>query len=733
MPPKILDFPRPRKAKPLPTTQIPDQPTQVGPPPAADGLDAVAAYVGTLNLLAMTEARSPAAKLRQRALQQIVVAFGRCRPAAAEAELLCRARLQREDVGYDAALEAAPPKDPLALPLWHALSVARLGQVVAEAAAIDEADLAALSARLRAHAAAGAAKQSGAIGDFKRRHKIGGDVAAAVEGYAAVEAQLAAEALTADDAADAAEDLVSFGKFMKSDYTSPWHVQVVCDALMKCERGEITGLILNLPPRRSKSTNASELFPAWYLGRHPTRDIIIGTHSQTKADGAGRKVRNLMQMPEYSRVFPGISVAADSSAASVFEIVQNNRRRERRGNFRAYGRGVGVAGEGAHILILDDFISELDAYSATERSHILDNIMAFRTRLAPNAVWIVINTRYHEDDVVGVVQRDFKDRAWVVLSLPEFAEVDEAWPVTRPALTSTPEQHFTYRRKKGEVLWPEQFSARSSEQLRDSMLQSQPHKWYGQFQCRPVAATGNTVDVAWFRRYDYATAGDVARRAVRLVASVDTGGIRLRDRGAAAARTAITVWAEDEGGRCALLDVRAQPWIYSELVREVKRCCDEWRPTLLLVEDKAAGTELITDLGESIDWVQTPIEAVMPRGPKDMRMAAASPAIRAGQVSVPAAGTCPDVLDFSGQVPPWLEGYLNEIAHFPHSRFLDMCDSTSQFLNWRRENSLGAGAVAAATPERWREQSPPRSAVMAALAGPWSGRGGGGGRTRGGW
>jgi hypothetical protein len=125
------------------------------------------------------------------------------------------------------------------------------------------------------------------------------------------------------------------------------------------------------------STNATELFPAWLLGRHPTWDIIVGTHSQHFADSLGRKVRNMIQAAEYRRVFQSISVAQDSSAAAQFEIVDEMASaRQRRGNFKAFGRGGAPAGSGANCLILDDFLSEQDAYSATERAKLLDDIIA---------------------------------------------------------------------------------------------------------------------------------------------------------------------------------------------------------------------------------------------------------------------------------------------------------------------------------------------------------------------
>lgn len=710
---------RPTAIKANPT-QAPT-PLDLSPPPIAEGVDAVVGWINRLNLQTIDLAQHQPQK--HKALQTLVAAFGRCRATARDVALLLQAREQRDRVPAAGAYATEPPlTDGLAMPLWHAFELVRLLYLVAQAPDVDKEDVAAIQTRIRHHVSGVTVREADATADFKRRHRIGSDVAGAVAGYAQIQAQLEKEALTAGDAEDARSDLIAFGHFMKSDYTSPWHVQVVCDALMRAERREVKGLIINMPPRRSKSTNATELFPAWLLGRHPTWDIIVGTHSQHFADSLGRKVRNMIQAAEYRRVFQSISVAQDSSAAAQFEIVDETASaRQRRGNFKAFGRGGAPAGSGANCLILDDFLSEQDAYSATERAKLLDDIIAFRTRLAPDAIWIVINTRYHEDDVVGVVKRDFADdREWTVITLPEFAEADEEWVVTTPATARRPAQRRVYTRKAGDVLWPDRFSAESSEQLKAALLKVAPHKWWGQFQCRPVPASGAMVDVSWFRRYDYADVMSIVKQAARVVVSVDCGGVKLHSRGSGAygSRTAITVWAEWEDGRLYLIDVIASPWIYPDMIQAVKDACANWKPTDLLIENKAAGVELIRDLHEHRNWVQTPITPIDPFGPKETRMSVATPQIRAGQVYIPAQGACADIAAVRCGAPAWLEEFLTEMGHFPMGSRNDITDSSSQMLNWRRDSPVWSNF------SQVTASSPAKDALMAAIAGPFGRRGG---------
>jgi predicted phage terminase large subunit-like protein len=239
------------------------------------------------------------------------------------------------------------------------------------------------------------------------------------------------------------------------------------------------------------------------------------------------------------------------------------------------------------------------------------------------------------------------------------------------------------------------------------------------------------VDPAWFRRYDYADVMELRQRAVRVVVSVDTGGTKLRQISSASARTAITVWVEMEDGRCYLVDLIAEPWIYPDIIAHVKEACRQWKPTDLLIENKAAGLELIADLSEHRDWPRTPITSITPVGPKETRMAVASPQIRAGLIYLPAAAACADVPSLRCSAPAWLVDFVNEVMHFPHSRYRDISDSTSQMLNWRRENPVqGSGFSTDMTTTGARRD------IEAALRGPWGARGGnsgGSGVRRIGW
>lgn len=1074
---KIQPMPRRRRqltaAPQTATTPTPPSPT-LSPPPITQGVDAVVEWFGRLNLHLLGDAAPTGHKLKT--LQTVLSSFSRVRSPARDVEMILKARQQREGVSYALAYaDEAPVTDAQALPLWHAMEIARLAQLVLASSLVDAEDYRNVSARLKHHVAGVQVREVAETTAFKRRHKIGADVAGAVEGYAQIQQQLEQEQLTEADAVDARDDLVAFGKFMQSDFEAPWHIQVIADALMRVERREVKGLILNVPPRHGKpvweeeivqradgsrcalkeikvgdvilsgsgvprvveevfvqgdlpcveietrygrvlrmaldhpvmttggwkeagkigvgdivavthahelpgkevftdadfalagyllgdgsvnvtakgdtcgasftnadpeiiadftrvagqlgfkvrhidkysyglscasgrdgytprhwirergvmgssytkqvpawvftaplrqiaiylgtyfacdgsaeslgkngyrltynsvsweileavqhlllrfgihsslrlkngtykgrnhvsfrttiygehnialfrkhipvtgkrghllqastprfcefpvkwfgdevqkvsqigklacrcltvavdhtftvrdvvvhNTNlASILFASWYLGRHPSHDVIVGSLSSEFAENnIGGPVRNLIQSPEYRRVFPGVNVSQDTAAKGAFRIFNEQMSvRQRRGMFAALGRTAAPTGKGASLLLLDDLLSEQDAYNATERAHLFDQIYRFRSRLAPNAVWVVINTRYHEDDVVGVVKKRYAaDRKWEVVTLPVYAEQHESWPVTRPATANHPAEVKVFHREPGEILWP---LRRQDVEAQKALLAAEsPQIWSGQFMCKPVAQSGAMIDINWFRRYDYEEVAALAAKAVRIVVSIDTGGVRMKHISSSAARTAITVWAEMDDGRCYLVDILADPWIYPDIIKYTKAMCNRWKPTDLLIEDKAAGTELIVDLAEQRDWVRTPVTAIMPHGPKETRMGVASPQIRSGQIYVPATGICEGVPVVNCPAPAWVEGFLNEMMHFPLSSRKDQVDSTSQMLNWRRENPVqGSGFSTDMSTGARRD-------VEAALRGPWGARGGnsgGSGVRRIGW
>ncbi len=298
------------------------------------------------------------------------------------------------------------------------------------------------------------------------------------------------------------------------------HHEFVNSKLEAVERGEITRLMLFEPPGHAKSTYASHLFPGWYLGRNPKRSVIAASHTAQLATRFGRKVRNLFAAPDWP--FEDVALAGDSRAADQWETVQN-------GEYFAVGVGGAVTGRRADLAIIDDPIKgRKDADSITVRENLWDWYRAdFHNRLKPGAAIILIQTRWHEDDLAGrILPENYDGRTgwiagrdgerWYVVNLPALAEADDA-----------------LGRAVGDTLWPEWFS---DEMLGTEKVVQGPRNWAALYQQRPAPEEGNFFRRDWWRWYetppplgtlriigasDYAVTADAGDLTVHGVAGVD--------------------------------------------------------------------------------------------------------------------------------------------------------------------------------------------------------------------
>ena len=142
-------------------------------------------------------------------------------------------------------------------------------------------------------------------------------------------------------------DFLTFVNKMWPAFIAGKHHEVMADAFERVAKGELKRLIINMPPRHTKSEFASFLFPAWFLGRYPEKKIIQTAHTAELAVGFGRKVRNLIGQDDFQEVFPGIELSSDYTAAGRWN---NNKR----GDYFAVGVGGAVTGTGAEVLSITD-------------------------------------------------------------------------------------------------------------------------------------------------------------------------------------------------------------------------------------------------------------------------------------------------------------------------------------------------------------------------------------------
>jgi len=250
-------------------------------------------------------------------------------------------------------------------------------------------------------------------------------------------------------------------------FETPRHIRLVTSALQDVEAGICKRLIISMPPRNGKSLTCSQLFPAWYMGKHPDHYFISTTYGEDLAVDFGRQVRNYIDSPQHKEIFPECILSDDSASAHRFTI------KGKGGTYYAVGRGGPITGRGAHVLLIDDPLKDdLEASSEVVRAQLHNWYQAVaRTRLMPGGAVVIVTTRWHVDDLPGWVLDNHKSENWRTISLPAIAEAE------------TDE----LGRVEGEPLWPEKFPLSVLETTRDGM---EARLWEALYQQRPTIGGG---------------------------------------------------------------------------------------------------------------------------------------------------------------------------------------------------------------------------------------------------
>lgn len=269
------------------------------------------------------------------------------------------------------------------------------------------------------------------------------------------------------------KSLLAFTEFTNPAYVGARHHTLIAEKLEQVERGEIDRLMIFMPPRHGKSELASKRFPAWCLGRDPKRQIIAASYNSDLANDFGRNVRNIVAEPEFGQVFNGVALAPDSQAA-------NRMNTNHGGTYVAAGVGTAVTGRGANIALIDDpFKDREEADSERRRELVWDWYRStLFTRLMPGGAIVLIQTRWHEDDLAGrLLEQDgnVEDGGqWHVLELPA---IDD----------------------DGHALWPEWYPVPVLQRIKDTVG---PREWSALYQQKPQPDDGTFFQRAWFREWD---------------------------------------------------------------------------------------------------------------------------------------------------------------------------------------------------------------------------------------
>jgi len=430
-------------------------------------------------------------------------------------------------------------------------------------------------------------------------------------------------------------DFLSFVKSMWPGFIYGRHHALMAQKFEDIANGKSRRLIINMPPRHTKSEFASYLLPAWYLGRYPDKKIIQCSNTAELAVGFGRKVRNLVSSEVYSKIFPNVSLRADSKAAGRWATNAN-------GDYFAIGVGGTVTGKGADLLIIDDPHSEQEAALASSDPAVFDKVFEWytsgpRQRLQPGGSIVVVMTRWAKRDLTGKICQSIIDRdgdVWDIISLP--------------AILPT-----------GKPLWPEFWSLDELSKLRDELPLP---KWQAQYQQNPTSEEGAIVKREWWKVWE----GERPPPCEFIIQSWDTAFTK-NERSDYSACTTWGVFHKDEDQNdthIILLDAMKERLEFPELKQRALNMYTEWEPDACIVEAKASGAPLVFELRK----MGIPVQEFTPTRGNDKitRVNSVSDLFASGKVWAPRKR--------------WAEEVIEEMAAFPNSDHDDLVDSATQAL-----------------------------------------------------
>lgn len=434
---------------------------------------------------------------------------------------------------------------------------------------------------------------------------------------------------------EGSEDFMKFVTTMWPGFIHGRHHVLMARKFEQIANGEIKRLIINMPPRHTKSEFASYLLPAWFLGRFPNKKIIQCSNTAELAVGFGRKVRNLVDSEVYAKIFPNVALRSDSKAAGRWSTNAN-------GEYFAIGVGGTVTGKGADLLIIDDPHSEQEAALAAGDPSVFDKVYEWytsgpRQRLQPGGSIVVVMTRWAKRDLTGKILQSMTDRdgdEWEIIELPAIL------PSEKP-------------------LWPEFWSYDELSKLRIELPLS---KWQAQYQQDPTSEEGALVKREWWMEWE----NEHPPPCQFIIQSWDTAFTKS-ERADYSACTTWGVFYKDENENdphIILLDAFKERMEFPELKARAMEYYQEWQPDAFIIEAKASGAPLVFELRR----MGIPVQEFTPTRGNDKisRLNSVTDLFASGKVWAPRKR--------------WAEEVIEEMAAFPNSDHDDLVDSSTQAL-----------------------------------------------------
>lgn len=436
-----------------------------------------------------------------------------------------------------------------------------------------------------------------------------------------------------------------------------FYVDAICDHLQAVAEGDITRLVITLPPGFLKSTLTSVLFPSWlWLAIDPSFRFLTTSHDSDLAMRDAVRSRRVITSDWYQDRW------GDRFAMTTDQNVKTRYENDKTGHRISLGTGSGITGKRGDLIICDDPHDAEDVNSPTAIEATVrwwNETVPSRLNDPKHGAKIVIQQRLHVSDLAGAVI----DQGYEHLNLPMEYEPDRAAPATSIGWTDP-------RTEAGEILDPVRYGRVEVQEKRDEMG---TRSYEAQFQQHPTPLEGGILKRHWFPTYGSRP------HAVSVIQSWDTAFKTGTDNDYSVCATIAY-----DGANRYVLDVYRERLEFPDLERMVPRLAAQWRPDAVLIEDKASGQSLLQSLKRENRNRQEPlsyiaIDVPSERDWKIKRVNELSPMIEAGRVHLPEAAG-------------WLDETLHELTSFPLAAHDDIVDALMQGLRWI-ETKTGTGGI----------------------------------------
>lgn len=406
------------------------------------------------------------------------------------------------------------------------------------------------------------------------------------------------------------------------------HLRLLTNCLIKVVRGEISRLVVSMPPQHGKSLLVSKYFPAWFLGNFPNKKIILASYEAGYAGFWGGHARDTLL--SYGNIFEGKIKGGNSAAAGFWELEQG-------GYMATAGMGGPITGRGADCFIIDDPVknAEESLSKTIQEKHWDWYHSTALTRLQPAGAMIILMTRWNENDLAGrILATERKD--WTVINLPAICDSEDD----------------ALGRKIGEALFPQRYNADYLLNIKRTMP---AYWWQAMYQGKPSPREGGLFRRDWWQYYT------VLPKILRTIWSWDTA-VKT---GQANDYSVGQLWAEGLDGYYLIRQIRGR-MEYPELKKAIESAYIANKTAAVLIEDKSSGQQLIQELKRGSKCPIVPVEV---NKDKVLRANFVTPICESKKVFIP-------------ENEAWVSELVEEFAAFPAGAHDDQIDAATQALSY---------------------------------------------------